>query len=139
MRGPQVAVYMVRQYLGDGAPQPQISKLTGILAAIFMSAQFLTSYPWGLFSDIYGRKPLVVLGNACTTLAILLFGLAPSYLLACAARFLGGFFNCSYMCADPRGPCGPLERPRCVAVLVPRRHPVSVVRADRRPCYGGRG
>jgi MFS family permease len=88
---------MVRDFLGGNGDQHTISKLTGVLAAVFMVAQLLTSYPWGLVSDRYGRKGLVILGNFFTTVGIVLFGLSPTYLLACAARFLGGFFNCSYM------------------------------------------
>ena len=48
---------MVRQYEGGHlANEERVARLTGLLAACFCGAQFLTSFAWGLLSDRVGRK-----------------------------------------------------------------------------------
>ena len=62
-------------------------------ASAFSTAQFTTSYLWGLLTDKFGRKPIVVIANAVMGLATLCLGLAPSYPFAVAARAIGGAAN----------------------------------------------
>ena len=70
-------------------------------ASAFSTAQFCTSYSWGLLTDRIGRKKVVLACNFIMGLATLFLGLAPSYWLAVAARFLGGAANGSGVYVHP--------------------------------------
>lgn len=49
--------------------------------------------PWGMLSDKYGRKPIVLYGILATIPATLLFGFSKSFALALLARTVSGLFN----------------------------------------------
>lgn len=52
-------VYMVREFYKEKDNSEQlIAQLTGLLAAMQSFARSLTALPWGLLSDIIGRKVL---------------------------------------------------------------------------------
>ncbi len=57
-----IAVYMVRDWEGH-ISEERVSRLTGLLAAVYSSSSFLTALGWGYLSDHIGRKPVVVFGN----------------------------------------------------------------------------
>jgi MFS family permease len=46
----------------------------GMLAAAFCFAQFLTAVPWGMMSDRFGRKPMIIIGTLGSGLGMLVFG-----------------------------------------------------------------
>jgi MFS family permease len=46
----------------------------GLLAAAFCFAQFLTAVPWGIMSDRFGRKPMIIIGTLGSGLGMLVFG-----------------------------------------------------------------
>lgn len=48
---------------------------------------------WGAISDVYGRKPVALIGLGGVALSSLLFGLAKSYWVALVARLIGGALN----------------------------------------------
>jgi len=95
-----VAVYMVRALLSkDGTATPDEAAVgwsTGVLAAAFSFAQFLTSMLWGRVSDSVGRKPIVIMSALSSGLSAVAFGVAPSFWTACAARACGGLFNATF-------------------------------------------
>ena len=62
-------------------------------AGCFSAAQFVSSYAWGVLSDRYGRKPVILVSNVITALAGVSFGLAPTLELAIVGRMVGGLFN----------------------------------------------
>eukprot|EP00192_Tetraselmis_astigmatica_P008292 CAMPEP_0117685994 /NCGR_PEP_ID=MMETSP0804-20121206/22140_1 /TAXON_ID=1074897 /ORGANISM="Tetraselmis astigmatica, Strain CCMP880" /LENGTH=652 /DNA_ID=CAMNT_0005497511 /DNA_START=83 /DNA_END=2042 /DNA_ORIENTATION=- len=86
-----IGVFIVRDF--GYSSEAEVSRKTGMLAANFCLAMFLTAYFWGRISDTYGRKGVVVVGNLASAVAVVMFGLSGSYSMACTARFLGGFFN----------------------------------------------
>lgn len=49
--------------------------------------------PWGIVSDWYGRKPVVLFGLAGVALSSLIFGFATNYWVALGARVVGGLLN----------------------------------------------
>lgn len=51
-----LSAYMVRSFEGPDASEQLIGQLTGILAAAAPFSRFLCSLPWGLVSDVTGRK-----------------------------------------------------------------------------------
>lgn len=50
-------------------------------------------YFWGVLSDRWGRKPVILVSNVITALAGVAFGLAPNLGFVIGARMLGGLFN----------------------------------------------
>jgi MFS family permease len=48
---------------------------------------------WGVIADKYGRRPALLLGLLGTALSAILFGLAPTFMIAVIARFMWGFLN----------------------------------------------
>ncbi|EIE19491.1 MFS general substrate transporter [Coccomyxa subellipsoidea C-169] len=93
-----MAAYMVRDFLRGGNTDAQVDeetvgRLTGILASVFCGAQFLTSYSWGVFSDKYGRKCVLLMSIISGCISAIIFGLSGNYAMACSARLFGGIFN----------------------------------------------
>ena len=70
------------------------SRSSGLYSGFLISAsqlgKILTAYCWGSWSDRHGRKRVMYVGLAGISVAMLGFGLAGSFELACLARFLGG-------------------------------------------------
>ena len=62
-------------------------------ASIFCAAQFVTSYGWGVFSDKYGRKPVLLMSLISGAVSALIFGMAGNYMTAALARLAGGLLN----------------------------------------------
>jgi len=65
----------------------------GILIAAFSLSEALTGMYWGGLSDRIGRKPILLMGNTGTMLALLILGFAPNFWLGLAGRILGGLLN----------------------------------------------
>lgn len=70
----------------------------GLVTGIFSLMQFLFSPFWGRLSDIYGRKPIIIIslcGNVCSyiLLGLVFNGQLQSAELLLAARALAGFFS----------------------------------------------
>lgn len=65
----------------------------GLLVSAYAVAEALTSMIWGVISDHYGRKPVVLIGLCGVAISSLIFGLAQSYWVALLARFVGGALN----------------------------------------------
>ena len=63
----------------------------GIIAASFCTAQFVSTYPWGMLSDKYGRKPALFLGTIGTGVGMFAFGLSKTFAQAVAGRLISGF------------------------------------------------
>ena len=66
---------------------------SGIIMSSFMMGRLVSSFPLGVLSDWYGRRPVIELGLWSCLLFQILFGMAPTFSLACAARFLAGATN----------------------------------------------
>jgi len=65
----------------------------GILIASFALAEALTSYLWGVASDKYGRKPVLLFGCCGSIVSLLIVGFADSFWLALLGRSIGGLLN----------------------------------------------
>ena len=79
---PVMALYAERL----GAPSSQ----TGWLMASYSLMQFAFAPVWGRLSDRYGRRPLLLLSIAMTSLAFLAYALAPTFGWLVASRFFAG-------------------------------------------------
>jgi MFS transporter, DHA1 family, tetracycline resistance protein len=63
-----------------------------ILGGIFSLMQFIFSPFWGRVSDRIGRRPVLLVSLAGSSLSYLIFGLAPNYTWLLLARAFGGIF-----------------------------------------------
>ncbi|KAF1936604.1 MFS general substrate transporter [Clathrospora elynae] len=75
-----------------------ISKLdvpfyAGLLVSAYAIAEAITAPVWGMVSDVYGRKPVALIGLLGVAMSSLVFGMAKSYWVALLARFIGGALN----------------------------------------------
>lgn len=66
----------------------------GFIASSFMSGRTLSSYYWGKMTDRYGRKTILVVTLAASSVLNVALGLCTSFPAFIATRFLMGFFNC---------------------------------------------
>ncbi|KAK4543274.1 hypothetical protein LTR36_005633 [Oleoguttula mirabilis] len=85
--------YLPEMIESFGVPQSDIGKWAGLATAVFSLAQAFMGIPWGRFSDIYGRKPAILLGLASTMVTSLLWGFSRSLPMAIVARALAGAGN----------------------------------------------
>jgi multidrug resistance protein len=67
--------------------------ILGVLLATHAALQFLFAPVWGRLSDRIGRRPVMLVTIAGTSLALLLLGLAESILGLFVARLLSGLFS----------------------------------------------
>lgn len=76
-----------------GIPERDASFFSGLLISAYAIAEAFTALGWGAISDVYGRKPVALIGLAGVALSSLLFGFAQSYWVALVARLIGGALN----------------------------------------------
>ena len=65
----------------------------GFLASSFFIGRLSTAFLWGIASDTFGRRPVLIVGCVAMGIAQFIFGLATSFEMAVACRFLLGAFN----------------------------------------------
>lgn len=65
----------------------------GVLGSLYALLQFVFAPFWGALSDHHGRRPILLLTVAGTTLSYLIWIFSGSFLLLIAARFLGGMMS----------------------------------------------
>ncbi|SAM03666.1 hypothetical protein [Absidia glauca] len=80
---------MVRD-LNVADDESQVGYYVGLLTSVFSAAQFISAIPWGLLSDRFGRKPIILIGLSSTTISMLLFGLSSSFAFAITVKFVSG-------------------------------------------------
>lgn len=73
--------------------EEDIGYYAGYVGSAFMFGRALTSVPWGLVADRYGRKPVIIFGTISVIIFNTLFGLSANYSMAIATRFLLGSLN----------------------------------------------
>eukprot|EP01084_Bolivina_argentea_P066906 121966_1 len=83
-------VFMIRDF---DISEENVGFMVGALTASFMFCQFICSFAWGWYSDIYGRRSALLIGQICGAIAIVVFGASTSYAMAMTARCIGGIMN----------------------------------------------
>ena len=63
-----------------------------VQSSFYSLAQLTTAFAWGMVSDRYGRKQLIVMSNFFSTISMLMFGLAGNYTMAAISRVIGGWY-----------------------------------------------
>lgn len=76
-----------------GVDKKEASFYAGLLVSAYAMAEAMTAMGWGAISDVYGRKPVALIGLGGVALSSLMFGFAKSYWVALLARFIGGALN----------------------------------------------
>lgn len=76
----------------SGLSPADVSTHTGVLTGIYMFAVALFAPLWGWYSDRVGRRPVIILGLAGATAALLMFAFFRSLAFAYVARALTGVF-----------------------------------------------
>lgn len=73
--------------------EKMIGKYGGLVSSVFSLGSFLTGLAWGRASDIFGRKPIVLLGLIGTILSSLIFGFSHNIYQLIGSRFAAGLLN----------------------------------------------
>ncbi|KAK6362948.1 hypothetical protein TWF730_000399 [Orbilia blumenaviensis] len=84
--------YFIKSLPGADSPE-EISRRAGVMVAAFSTSQFITGMIWGRLSDIYGRKPIIMMGLFGTTIASLGLAFSNSFYWAVAMRMMAGGSN----------------------------------------------
>ena len=88
---PFVAFMMVD--LGLVKSVNQAGAYAGFIAGAFMGGRMLSSLPWGVVADRWGRKPVLVISSIAIFGTSILFGLSKSFEMAVLSRLLMGLGN----------------------------------------------
>nr|KYP40106.1 putative membrane protein YCR023C family [Cajanus cajan] len=73
--------------------EEDISTYAGYVGSSLMLGRALTSILWGMISDRYGRKPVIIIGIITVVIFNTLFGLSTNFWMAISMRFLLGSLN----------------------------------------------
>ena len=76
-----------------GVPRNEVAKWTGINSAVVACCQAAVAVPWGILSDRFGRKPIILLGLTFTMISSLMFGFSHSLGMMFFSRSLAGLMN----------------------------------------------
>lgn len=76
-----------------GVPEADVGKWAGLCSAMFSISQAVVGVPWGRISDVYGRKPAMLVGLTTTMITTLLWGFSTGLPMAIFARALAGAGN----------------------------------------------
>lgn len=76
-----------------GIHERDASFYSGLLVSAYAIAEAITAPLWGSISDVYGRKPVALIGLAGVAMSSIVFGMAGTFWVALLARFIGGALN----------------------------------------------
>ncbi|KAK7006461.1 MFS domain-containing protein [Favolaschia claudopus] len=86
-------VQFVRETGITGGDETKVGFYAGLLESSFFFAEALTVYQFGRLSDIYGRRPVLLMAPLGVGLAMIGFGLSRSFWVLLAFRCAQGAFN----------------------------------------------
>jgi MFS family permease len=82
--------YSIEQLLGGGSSQ--VARSTGLLTGLYMVSVFLFAPVWGLISDLYGRRRVLLVGLIGFGVTTLTFALVANFAAIYVERALSGLF-----------------------------------------------
>ncbi|XP_061351058.1 protein ZINC INDUCED FACILITATOR 1-like [Gastrolobium bilobum] len=86
-------VYFMVKDFNIAEKEEDISAYAGYVGSAYMLGRTLTSILWGVTSDRYGRKPVIIIGLISIVIFNTLFGLSTNLWMAISMRFLLGSLN----------------------------------------------
>ncbi|KAL2613739.1 hypothetical protein R1flu_025431 [Riccia fluitans] len=86
-------IYFMVDDFGIAAKKEDIGYYAGAVGSAFMVGRLVSSVPWGIFADKYGRKTVFYLGLITTIIFQMIFGTTKNFWVAISARFLLGSLN----------------------------------------------
>jgi len=86
-------LYFMVQDFHIAKSDEDIGYYAGAIGAAFMIGRAITAAHWGLIADVYGRKPVIVIGLISVIVFHTLFGFSTNFWMALSSRFFLGFFN----------------------------------------------
>ncbi|CAM8924546.1 unnamed protein product [Rhodiola kirilowii] len=84
--------FMIRDF-NIAETEEDIGYYAGYVGSSFMFGRALTSVFWGVVSDKYGRRPVIIFSTATVVVLNTLFGLSVNFWMAFVTRFLQGSLN----------------------------------------------
>jgi MFS family permease len=100
----QTALNSISPYLPEmvssmpGIPLEESGLYVGIIASAFALAQLSTNFLWGYASDIFGRKPVLLLGSFALMCCFCIFGLCTRYWQIVVVHVAMGLLNGNAAC-----------------------------------------
>jgi len=94
---PVLPFYAKHLHKTGGVSRETMAIHISLLVSIYALAQFIFAPFWGQLSDKVGRRPLILLGIAGSTIAQVLFGLASSLAMLYIVRAIGGFLSAAML------------------------------------------
>jgi MFS family permease len=76
---PLLPIYGKQFAVENGLSDAQVGWTIGLLMAAFSAMQFLFLPVWGRLSDVYGRRPILLIGLSASTFFYAMFGLATAW------------------------------------------------------------
>ncbi|AES72135.2 protein ZINC INDUCED FACILITATOR 1 [Medicago truncatula] len=86
-------VYFMVEDFNIAESEEDISAYAGYVGSSYMFGRTLTSILWGIISDRYGRKPVIIVGAITVVIFNTFFGLSTNLWMAIGMRFLLGSLN----------------------------------------------
>lgn len=80
-------------WLGLAKTEDEAGYYSGFIASAMMFGRLISSFWWGQKADIWGRKPVLLIGCCSVSICSLLFGISTTFPMALLARVLLGMFN----------------------------------------------
>ena len=87
------AALMAVDLLSPSITPENAGTYSGLLASAFMFGRMLSSYPWGVLADVYGRRFVLLSSLTLSAVFSLLFGMSQSFAVAMSTRFILGLTN----------------------------------------------
>jgi len=84
--------FMAMQLI-PGLTHESAGTYAGILSGSFMIGRLFSAYPWGVISDTYGRKFVLIFSTLTSAVLMVAFGLSYNFAYAVCIRFLTGLCN----------------------------------------------
>jgi MFS family permease len=82
--------YMIKSF---GINDEKIGYYSGGIISAFMAGQFLSNIIWGIISEKYGVKKVILFGLLSSSISTIIFGLSSSFIWAILTRFINGILT----------------------------------------------
>ncbi|KAF4449139.1 hypothetical protein F53441_7535 [Fusarium austroafricanum] len=85
--------YLPSMVSSFGVPTNKVGSWVGLTSGVFSVAQSITAVAWGKASDIYGRKPTIILGLLSSMICFIVWGMSTNLPMAIVVRGIMGGGN----------------------------------------------